>query len=778
MVLSNGGSYTIAASPAPTTTTLTINSPPAGGTYTYTLTQTPNLNNLPTNTEWWTLIGATSNTSGGCSINGFDGTPKGSWSRRWQYEYAVATSVNAGTGAVTLLNPIQMPNYGATGANPMVWINQPEYQIGIENMSMDSTALGAASRTDFINIRDCYQCWVTGNRFIDQGAYGIFAGWSSNLLIEQNYFYNAKGPQASNDPYTIRFQTVGNGLIQNNIFQLIRAQFVTDGPSSANVIGYNFSVNDATTSGNLWFNFWEHDTTALNLFEGNVGIAIRGDQFHGGHLNSTLFRNFETGWASCANGQCGSATQKDTYTLAVLWDDYTRYGHFVGNIFGTPGYHTGYITNSSYNHNIYGLAIPNNTPTDPLVQSTAMFWGNWDSKTAATRWCGNSSDSGWSAICGSVSEIPTGAPVYPNPVPTVGDVNATPPQPALPASFYLTAKPSWFMSVPFPPIGPDVTGGNVGQCSGTMSNASNAGTSQAGLPATANSQCAAAQTINTAAWGGHINANPAMNCYLNTMGGNPDGTNGLLPFDASSCYSPGSSSATLLPLTLAFGNQNINTTSIGQVATLTNTGTNSLTVVQAQLFGSNFTLTNLGSCFTTYGSNTSFTLPVGLSCTFVITFSPTATIAYSGTFQVTDNAVGSPQIINLTGQGTVPIITWSSPQGGTTYNYGNVLVGSFSNSSPLTLQNTGTGPLNVALTVTGTNAAQFVIQSTTCSSTLAAGSSCTIVVRFTPGAAQSYTAFLTETDSIQSLTANLTLNGTGLAPPVQIIAPAPWIIIM
>jgi hypothetical protein len=234
--------------------------------------------------------------------------------------------------------------------------------------------------------------------------------------------------------------------------------------------------------------------------------------------------------------------------------------------------------------------------------------------------------------------------------------------------------------------------------------------------------------------------------------------------------------ATLSP-NLNFGNQNINTTSSGLATIITNTGSLPVVVSQSQLFGTNFTLTNLGTCFTTFLSNTSFTLQVGQSCTFVITFSPTATTTYSGSFQVTDNALGSPQVITLGGTGTVPIIAWSSPQGGTTYNYGNVLTGSFSDSSALTLSNTGTGPLNVALTITGTNAAQFVVQSTTCSNVLQAGNNCTVVVRFTPIAAQSYAASLTETDSVQSLTADLTLSGAGINPPVQKIAPAPWMVI-
>jgi hypothetical protein len=252
----------------------------------------------------------------------------------------------------------------------------------------------------------------------------------------------------------------------------------------------------------------------------------------------------------------------------------------------------------------------------------------------------------------------------------------------------------------------------------------------------------------------------------------------------------GAPTATLTPNPLNLGNQNINTTGSGSLATLTNTGAAPVIVSGAQTFSSNFTLVpNAGSCFTAYGSNTSFTLPVGQNCTFLITFTPTATTSYSSTFQVTDNAAGSPQTINLTGQGTVPVITWSSPQGGTTYNFGTVNIGSAipspsgtacttTPSSCLELINTGTGPLNVSLSITGTNPALFSpITSTNCPSVLAAGANCTVVVTFTPLAATSYTANLHETDSVQSISGNLTLNGTGQTPPVNLVAPWPSMII-
>jgi hypothetical protein len=128
-----------------------------------------------------------------------------------------------------------------------------------------------------------------------------------------------------------------------------------------------------------------------------------------------------------------------------------------------------------------------------------MRWGNYDVVTGAVRWCGNSSDPGWTTICGSTSEVPTGLGNY---------ANAVPASTTLPPSFYLSAKPAWWPSgKAWPPIGPDVTGGNVANVAG------------------------------------HVYTIPSHDCYLNVMGGATNGTGAVLTFSAAKCYS--NSSATL-----------------------------------------------------------------------------------------------------------------------------------------------------------------------------------------------------------------------------------------
>jgi hypothetical protein len=99
-------------------------------------------------------------------------------------------------------------------------------------------------------------------------------------------------------------------------------------------------------------------------------------------------------------------------------------------------------------------------------------------------------------------------------------LNPCPASKTLPASFYHSSKPNWWPSTkPWPIIGPDVTGGNVSGVDGLAY------------------------------------TNPAEDCYLNVMGGNPNGEEAILSFNEASCYSTsGTESQTPNPPTGVSGN--------------------------------------------------------------------------------------------------------------------------------------------------------------------------------------------------------------------------------
>lgn len=100
-----------------------------------------------------------------------------------------------------------------------------------------------------------------------------------------------------------------------------------------------------------------------------------------------------------------------------------------------------------------------------------------------------------------------------------------------------------------------------------------------------------------------------------------------------------------------FIRQNINTTSAGQIATLSNSGASSLTITSVTVSGlhpTNFILSN-NLC-------NGVTLAPGATCRVTVAFRPSATGVRSGRLTVTDSADGSQHLIPLTGIGLNPTV--------------------------------------------------------------------------------------------------------------------------
>ena len=426
-----------------------------------------------------------------------------------QQEYKVVTNI-AGN-VVTISPPLYSPNWRSSQAPGAWWATTTIQNAGIENLTLDYSASTNFSGIAFFN---AYKCWAKNIRSIyTNGSSGgrnhVWLQYSKNIVVRDSYFFGTRA--ASTLSYGVETWQTGDCLIENNIFQQVVAPLLV-GNAEGCVFGYNFGVNDFNN--NTTFNMpgpsFTHDGgTAYNLFEGNQGTGALEDDIHGTHNMHTYFRNQYFALDDL---------NKTSQTMAVEVSSYSRYMAFIGNVMGRAGYSNKYqvIAPDTTNCNtaIFSFGFQSNgcnTPLDAtLTSSTALRWGNWDTVTNATRWCGNSSNTGWSTTCGSISEIPTGLAIFSNAVPTKGDVGAG--QSALPASFYLPGTPAWwsFPSIaasPFPAVGPDVTGGTLTSGIGTGSNL-----------------------------GGHAYLIPARSCFLNVLGGLPAGTGAVRIFDATTCY--------------------------------------------------------------------------------------------------------------------------------------------------------------------------------------------------------------------------------------------------
>ena len=99
---------------------------------------------------------------------------------------------------------------------------------------------------------------------------------------------------------------------------------------------------------------------------------------------------------------------------------------------------------------------------------------------------------------------------------------------------------------------------------------------------------------------------------------------------------------------LAFNSQLLGTSSTAQVLTMSNTGSTTLTLNSIAITGTNsgdYSQTN------TCGGS----LLAGANCSISVTFTPIATSLRSANLTLTDNAVGSPQLIPITGTGVASL---------------------------------------------------------------------------------------------------------------------------
>ncbi len=179
-------------------------------------------------------------------------------------------------------------------------------------------------------------------------------------------------------------------------------------------------------------------------------------------------------------------------------------------------------------------------------------------------------------------------------------------------------------------------------------------------------------------------------------------------------------SYTLSPTALAFGSETTNLASAPLLATVTNTGTVALPITGIALSG-----TDAGQFSQTNTCGTS--LAVGSSCTISVVFTPTSVGSKAAMLNVNGGGAGA-QSVALSGVGVVLSYTLSP----TALSFGSETTNVASAPLLVTVTNTGTVALPITgIVLSGTDASQFS-QTTTCGTSLAVGSNCTISVMFKP----------------------------------------------
>jgi hypothetical protein len=196
------------------------------------------------------------------------------------------------------------------------------------------------------------------------------------------------------------------------------------------------------------------------------------------------------------------------------------------------------------------------------------------------------------------------------------------------------------------------------------------------------------------------------------------------------------------PTSLAYGNAVVGTNTAKAVV-VKNTSASNVTISKVSASGDY----SASGCVTTL-------LPLA-TCTLTVTFTPSTTGPISGAIALANGTIVTPDVLNATGAGILPLAV--SP---TSVNFGNVTVGNTSGSTTITLSNKTAAAMSIGFTASGDFTATAG-GGTPCGASLAAGVSCTFVVTFSPTTTGAVTGVATVTYAGKFSPQEVKLSGTG-----------------
>ncbi len=426
----------------------------------------------------------------------------GSWTSTGSLARGQIVAVTGVSGNTVAISP---GLYGAYTNTPIaVPFSMSASYAGVEALQVYANNTGYAAN---FGMSACAYCWVKGveSNYTDGDHVEVYWGYRDE--IRDSYFSNAflHTPGTHDSDIQIASKTSAS-LIENNIVERTHTSIMLEWGAAGNVVSYNYTMGEfdsGSTDALIGGTSFHGAHPQFNLLEGNVITEMSQDSTWGTSSQTTTFRN----WVVGTNHICSPISGRGTVNCsgsnghygfqaarAIQMSYLTTLNNFIGNVVG-----------SAKMQSLIGYS-------NPLAQTASVEYPATRSYDAVSY--------GWSFGYGEASDDGTGT----------GCAGGNPPchragtsatdffdanynnadgsltwasgiSQSLPPSFYLSGRPSWWGSLPFPATGPDVSGG-----SGP---------------------------------GGHSYGNPAQACYLNTMGGTDGGAGGPLSFNASKCYGDG-----------------------------------------------------------------------------------------------------------------------------------------------------------------------------------------------------------------------------------------------
>ena len=208
------------------------------------------------------------------------------------------------------------------------------------------------------------------------------------------------------------------------------------------------------------------------------------------------------------------------------------------------------------------------------------------------------------------------------------------------------------------------------------------------------------------------------------------------------------------PSSSSFGNVIVGVTSTQKI-TLQNPGSSTLSVTQASLTGSGYTLSGLAL---------PLSIAPGGASSFSVGFAPASAGTFSGSLTLVSNAPNAPTSIALSGTGVASTLQLSASS--TSLGFGSVNTGS---SATLNVSVSNTGNSSVTISQITESGAGFTLTSPTVPLTLSPGQSTSLSVKFAPSATGTFAGTVTVTSNATNSPLTISLSGTGVQPQIAVV---------
>lgn len=338
----------------------------------------------------------------------------------------------------TITLATEIPIAFTAGLTPKAYPGRatPTSLCGLESLTIYGG--GTADRAVYWAQAD--RCWMKDvETYGFVGTTGVNMFWqSSQCEINRCYSHDVASYPTQADGFSY-FLYYGCSCckVENSISYRVGDSIIVNG-SAGNVVVNNYDI-DISRSGHGWIdqsqicNHGPHGV--MNLFEANVTQRWQNDGYHGSTSHSTLFRNW-------VHGLCSIVASPTTRRLI----DLTRgsyYHNVVGCVLGDASYspsHYDLDPGESPVSCCYILGYPGMDSVS-MAAYTSVAWADWPKSTSVP-----DADVAGTLTRHANFDYLNDAVVWNDDDHVIAD------------SLYYASKPSWYGTLDYPAIGPDVTG--------------------------------------------------------------------------------------------------------------------------------------------------------------------------------------------------------------------------------------------------------------------------------------------------------------------------------